>query len=418
MVVIKIRLIYISLLVLILLQILYFYNARLSPPLDINKKYPSIISNETSSVLWRFQVICHTVKAYNIPLLSEDIKRVNTEQKVMNQDIFGPLDSNKTSVVIIVQVHDRINYLRYLIKSLSIAKGINETLIIFSHDIWDDEMNTLVGSIKFAKVLQIFYPYSIQTHENIFPGDSPNDCPNGISKEQAKKLNCINAEWPDHFGHYRKAKVAQIKHHWWWKAHRVFDELQAIKHYDGLVLFLEEDHYLTEDFLDALTKMNSLRRKMKPRNDVISLGTHVHKKLRDKDSYKIVGVTYWHHGQHNMGMAFDRKVWEKIKTCRKTFCMFDDYNWDFSLSHLSTSCLSERLLVMFLKGPRIFHMGECGFHNKNNIECNTEEVVRKIRSNLEQIHPLLYPQKLRVEKFKSTKQRNLLGNGGWGSEVY
>ena len=400
----------------ILVQIIYYYNTHLNHPLHTNTIHYSVISNVTSSLLWRFQVICHTVKAYNAQLLSEDIKRVNNEEKVMNQDVFGPMYNNKISVVIIVQVHDRINYLRHLIKSLSIAKGINETLIIFSHDIWDDEMNTLVRSIKFAKVLQIFYPYSIQTHGNIFPGDSPSDCPSGVSKEQAKKLNCLNAEWPDHFGHYRTAKVAQIKHHWWWKAHRVFDELQTIRNYDGLVLFLEEDHYLTEDFLEVLSQMNNQRNKMEPLNDIICLGTHATKLSRDKDNYKKVEVTYWHYGHHNMGMAFDRKVWEKIKMCRQAFCNFDDYNWDFSLAHLSFSCMKESLRVMFLKGPRIFHMGECGFHNKKNIECNTEEVVRKIISKLEQLHHLLYPRSLIFEKFRTTKQRKLLGNGGWGDK--
>ena len=64
------------------------------------------------------------------------------------------------------------------------AKDIDRTLIIFSHDIWDDEVNELINSVDFAKTLQIFYPYSIQTHENAFPGESPNDCPRNAKKDQ------------------------------------------------------------------------------------------------------------------------------------------------------------------------------------------------------------------------------------------
>ena len=64
------------------------------------------------------------------------------------------------------------------------AKDIDRTLIIFSHDVWDEEVNQLINSIDFAKILQIFYPYSIQTHSNTFPGESPNDCPRNVKKDQ------------------------------------------------------------------------------------------------------------------------------------------------------------------------------------------------------------------------------------------
>ena len=68
--------------------------------------------------------------------------------------------------------------------SLSEASNINKTLIIFSHDVWDDAINDLVNSVNFAKTMQIFYPFSIQTHPNDFPGDSPNDCPRNATKEK------------------------------------------------------------------------------------------------------------------------------------------------------------------------------------------------------------------------------------------
>ena len=71
----------------------------------------------------------------------------------------GPV-TNKT-VVIAIQVHDRIQYLRWyftnsfklklntnlrrhLIKSFSLAKGIEHTLLVFSHDVWDENINYLV----------------------------------------------------------------------------------------------------------------------------------------------------------------------------------------------------------------------------------------------------------------------------------
>ena len=71
----------------------------------------------------------------------------------------GPV-TNKT-VVIAIQVHDRIQYLRWvlsnifklqlntnlcrhLIKSFSLARGIDRTLLVFSHDVWDENINYLV----------------------------------------------------------------------------------------------------------------------------------------------------------------------------------------------------------------------------------------------------------------------------------
>lgn len=82
------------------------------------------------------------------------------------------------------QVHTRLVYLRHLIVSLAQARDIDTTLLVFSHDIYHEEINELVQSIDFAKVMQIFYPFSIQTHPNEFPGESPNDCPRDINIEQ------------------------------------------------------------------------------------------------------------------------------------------------------------------------------------------------------------------------------------------
>lgn len=38
--------------------------------------------------------------------------------------------------------------------------------------------------IDFCKTMQIFYPYSIQTHPVSFPGESPEDCPRDITKAE------------------------------------------------------------------------------------------------------------------------------------------------------------------------------------------------------------------------------------------
>ena len=62
----------------------------------------------------------------------ERIDMINTEQSVKNEDIFGAVDNNNTLAVIVVQVHDRLQYLRQLIISFS---QVGFTLIAFDQNI-------------------------------------------------------------------------------------------------------------------------------------------------------------------------------------------------------------------------------------------------------------------------------------------
>lgn len=150
----------------------------------------------------------------NLSDIQRSIERYNEYQTIINEEIFGPLQND--SILIVIQVHQRITYLRHLIVSLAQARDISKTLLIFSHDFYDEEINELVQSIDFCKVMQIFYPFSIQTHPNEFPGTDPKDCKRDMKKEQAAIVRCQNAKYPDLYGHYREAKFTQTKHHWWY----------------------------------------------------------------------------------------------------------------------------------------------------------------------------------------------------------
>lgn len=43
--------------------------------------------------------------------------------------------------------------------------------------------------------------------------------------------------------------------------HHVFDELKVMKNYEGQVLLLEEDYYVTPDIISILQMMQNLRKK-------------------------------------------------------------------------------------------------------------------------------------------------------------
>uniref|UniRef100_A0A182YQF1 Alpha-1,6-mannosyl-glycoprotein 2-beta-N-acetylglucosaminyltransferase n=2 Tax=Neocellia TaxID=44535 RepID=A0A182YQF1_ANOST len=352
----------------------------------------------------------------NISDILRMIHRYNDLQTVLNEDIYGPLQND--SVIIVVQVHKRITYLRHLIVSLAQARDISRTLLVFSHDHYDDDINDLVQSIDFCKVMQIFYPFSIQTHPNEFPGADPGDCPRDIKKEQALLRKCNNALHPDLYGHYREAKFTQTKHHWWWKANRVFDQLEVTKYHTGMVVFLEEDHYVAEDFLYILELMFRKSQDLCPKCNILSLGTYL-KTFNYYTYNKKVEVTPWISSKHNMGMAFNRTTWYDIVRCARHFCEYDDYNWDWSLQHVSQQCLKQKLHVMVVKGPRVFHIGEWyGVHHKKS-NCESNQVISKVQQVLKVARgsQQLFPRSISLTQtsvIKKTKLRK--GNGGWGDQ--
>jgi len=398
----------------------------------------------------------------------KNIYEANYNQVLRNEEKFGPITNS--TIVIVIQVHNRLVYLRQLIESLRIARDIENTLLVFSHDVWDVSINRLVRSIKFARLVQIFYPFSLQTHPHSFPGESPKDCPRDAKPDRAKVLGCTNAHWPDIHGHYREAKFTQTKHHWWWKTNQVFHRVDVLTNFNGTVLFLEEDHFVSEDFLYVLNLMHQQALAM-PENkvDILCLGTYL-RKFNPKATQKQAGpvapawphlggllhpgpmarklhwapnfltsllsvfhkgrpvfegrpefsvnqkveVTQWVSSKHNMGMAFNRELWAKIAACSNQFCQYDDYNWDWSLQYVSLHCLKQKLQVMLVKGPRVFHIGECGVHHKK-ADCDSNVVIQKVKTILKTAKNYLFPPRLSVMRTVLKKKLKLKkGNGGWG----
>ena len=65
---------------------------------------------------------------------------------------------------------------------------------------------------------------------------------------RAERLKCTNAKWPDLYGHYREAKFTQTKHHWWWKANRIFNELRVTKNYNGKYWYMYCNHFRMTEY--------------------------------------------------------------------------------------------------------------------------------------------------------------------------
>jgi len=409
------------------------------------------------------------VESSKISEIKRTIEDINNQQNIWNLEKFGNITNSTT--VIAIQVHNRATYLRYLIESLSISSNIDKSFLIFSHDVWDENINSIISSINFTRVQQIFFPHSLQLHPHTFPGFGPKDCIKNWSLKEFPGTDCTNSKWPDMHGHYREPKYSQTKHHWWWKANHIFHNIDVLKQFTGHVVFLEEDHYVAPDFMLLLDMMKYHQDNKHKNVDILSLGTYLrkfnlkgrgggrkepdqvsnlmhldgaqqHRSLKSLKSFHQeqhqhvarhllwepsffnsllnmfhqAEITDWVSSKHNMGMSITRDVWNKIRSCASMFCTYDDYNWDWSLQKISLSCLKPTSLkVMVLKGPRIFHVGECGVHQKNK-DCDHSVVVTRVQSILKTVKTYLYPSNLVVMSAHPRKLKMKKGNGGWADK--
>lgn len=268
-----------------------------------------------------------------------------------NLDLYPNLGKNR--IIFVLYVHNRPEYLRIVIDSLSRVDGINETLLIVSHDGYFDEMVKIVESIKFCLVKQIFAPYSPHVFPTAFPGVSSSDC-NG--RDDSDETKCEGN--PDQFGNYRLPKIVSLKHHWWWMMNTVWDGLRESRKHYGDILFIEEDHFLYPNAYRNLQKLIELKPKKCPDcyftnlapSNVVSRGERFEMLVAER--------------MGNVGYAFNRSVWRKIHRKAREFCLFDDYNWDITM--WAAVYPSFGGLVHTLRGPRTsaIHFGNCGLHQK------------------------------------------------------
>ncbi|XP_003740359.1 alpha-1,6-mannosyl-glycoprotein 2-beta-N-acetylglucosaminyltransferase [Galendromus occidentalis] len=341
------------------------------------------------------------------------VTELNRIQEIHNEDLYGPLTENDP--VIVIQVHNRWTYLEGLIASLRTVPGINRTLLIFSHDFYDETsfIEELPKIVTFTKMMQIFYPNSIQLEPNRFPGDHPNDCPRDIRKDQAEAIHCQNYGFPDLHGHYREGKFCQTKHHWWWKINRVMDALNVTMFHRGPFIFLEEDHYVAPDLLHVLRLMENAQPTACPGCRIFVMGTYV-KTNNYRQLSPTVDMIKWVSSRHNMGMVVYRDLWKSIRDrCAQTFCTYDDYNWDWSLYRVSMTCLEKPLQAMVVRTTRVFHVGECGVHHKGK-NCDQSRLTLAAQRTIESAGEFLFPKSLRVQRGLERPLKAQRPNGGWG----
>uniref|UniRef100_A0A0N5AD62 Alpha-1,6-mannosyl-glycoprotein 2-beta-N-acetylglucosaminyltransferase n=1 Tax=Syphacia muris TaxID=451379 RepID=A0A0N5AD62_9BILA len=338
------------------------------------------------------------------------INFLNSHYEVLNTDKFGP--ANESKFIIVVQVHTRIEYLKYLISSLEQAKGIENGLLIFSHDYFSSEINNIIRNITFCRVMQILYPYPVQLFPTSFPGQAPDDCGEKMTKSEAERVRCRNWAHPDKYGHYRVAKLTQIKHHWWWKMNYVFDGVMKRFSLSRVwVVLLEEDHYVSPDFLHVMELITQHKDKLCSFCQVISLGIYLKNYANFKNDLPKLGIYPWFSSKHNMGLAMNEAAWNQVKNCSTMFCTYDDYNWDWTLMHLSAKCFPSKWRVIAAKAPRVLHIGDCGVHTHR---CAVHNAAEKARELFKDARDLLFPKSLKITEVSKRMLKPSRENGGWG----
>ncbi|XP_010262401.1 PREDICTED: alpha-1,6-mannosyl-glycoprotein 2-beta-N-acetylglucosaminyltransferase-like [Nelumbo nucifera] len=320
-----------------------------------------------------------------------------------NLDLFPNLAEDH--ITLVLYVHNRPQYLKVVVESLSKVEGIGETLLIVSHDGYFEEMNKIVKSIRFCQVKQIFAPYSPHLFPNSFPGVSPGDCQ---QKDDPSKKHCKGN--PDQYGNHRSPKIVSLKHHWWWMMNTVWDGLKETRQHSGHILFIEEDHFIFPNAyrnIQLLTKLKAQKcsdcyaANLAP-SDVNSRGEGWASLIAEK-----IG---------NIGYAFNRTVWRKIHSRAREFCFFDDYNWDITM--WATVYPSFGGPVYTLRGPRASaaHFGKCGLHQGQGEQgaCIDNGSVNIAIEEVDRITNVNSDWEVHIYKRQSGYQAGFKGWGGWG----
>ncbi|XP_041374177.1 alpha-1,6-mannosyl-glycoprotein 2-beta-N-acetylglucosaminyltransferase-like [Gigantopelta aegis] len=345
----------------------------------------------------------------DVETFHREVDFLNHQGFIHNQQTFTPRLTSE-SIVILVQVHNRPDQLQMQIDSFRKMRYINETLVIFSHDFYSQDVFDVLAKIDFCPYMQIFYPYAIQVYNNQFPGDDPKDCPRNLKKAEARQQKCNNAEYQDTYGHYREAQEATVKHHWLWKLQFIFENCSLLRNFEGIIFRIEDDYYLAEDTIYYLRKLDQQGRIRCPECKMYIMGQTTDYS-RDEYQSGAAKKDYWLVG-NGRGMALRKDFWKLFKYCKQSFCLFDDCNWDSTLMVVTATCIPGGLKMLKPLGSRVFHLGSCkGLHQHN--ACKTTDVLNKVLSILKRNQKYLFPEHVNIASDFPAFAKRTTPYGGW-----
>ncbi|KAM0063087.1 putative alpha-1,6-mannosyl-glycoprotein 2-beta-N-acetylglucosaminyltransferase [Helianthus debilis subsp. tardiflorus] len=365
-------------------------------------------SNEEIDRSSEFSVnVTGLIKSIKLPKHNRLSKMLENKNQLppRNMDLYPNLAKGR--IIIVLYVHNRPQYLKLVVDSLSRVSGIDETLLIVSHDGYFEEMNKVVEGIRFCQVKQIFAPFSPHIFPDSFPGVSPNDCKD---KDSAVEKHCEGTT--DQYGNHRSPKIVSLKHHWWWMMNTVWDGLKETTGHTGDILFIEEDHFIFPNAYRNLKMLTELKPKKCPDCYAANLAPS-NVKSRGENWDSLIAER-----MGNVGYTFNRTVWRKIHRKAKEFCFFDDYNWDITM--WVTVYPSFGRPVYSIRGSRAsaVHFGKCGLHQGQgeNTACVDNGVVNIETEEIDKVVNIKPEWGVHVISNQDGYQAGFRGWGGWGDK--
>ncbi|XP_049870358.1 alpha-1,6-mannosyl-glycoprotein 2-beta-N-acetylglucosaminyltransferase-like [Pectinophora gossypiella] len=356
--------------------------------------------------------------ALNLSVIRRLIDEYNRNETILNQDIYGPI--KKDTTILVIQVKTLTLYLKNLIMSMSDVHGIEDALVVFSHSHYDENLNEFVRSIDFCRILQIYFPYSLQANPDTFPGFEAGDCPYYIDIATARAQNCTGAYNPDLHGYYRHPSTVEKKHHWWWTANKVFENLTFSSKHEGMVVFLDDDLFLLQDFLYMVVYMKESATPLS-QYEFLSLGTLTGDIVFDESKAYRVAVTSWDPQYHTAAMAFDVTTWNKIVSHFDLFCNVDEFSWSRSLFYLSLNKKGngDRFKVLSCDTPRAYKIKPQTLYERM-LQLTSLDTVYRLLQIKTKYEDNLFPPTLEVYtdiELRSQEFNALFtfeNSGGWG----
>lgn len=346
------------------------------------------------------------------------IKHLTMGEKINNQDMHGPLTED--TVVIVIPIQVVTIQIKFLIISLAKARGIEGALIVFSHSYYHEGTNRFIQGLKFCKIMQIYYPHPIKVFDDQFPAFNRKDCPHVLLQEYAEEINCTPAFSPDIHGRYRDPSKAELKHHWWWTANQVFDGLRTFREHTGVVVFIDGDYYVTEDFIYMLLFLKHTCGQY-TKCEMLSLTGDIKKNVNINLTSDVV-VTTWEPHLHSKVVAFSQATWDVIVAHFDKFCVFDDYSWARSLFFISLNRkLGTRFRVATPVVPRAYQVyTETSQESTHIVEHNVMRSLFSILTHQEKLEEKLFPPYLMFDVDIDLEYDEFVdfdymdNNGGWG----
>ncbi|KAH9363768.1 hypothetical protein HPB48_022107 [Haemaphysalis longicornis] len=157
--------------------------------------------------------------------------------------------------------------------------------------------------------------------------------------------------------HYDEQVLGVSKSANFCKLNFVLEGMNATRNHSGPFLLLEEDYYVSPDYLSAVALMLKSKPNLCGRNLCLCMVGNMRGATASHMVDK-VDIRLWKNNTNNLGIIITRDTWQAIRNCSNAFCTYDDYNWDLTLTGIAGTCFPPGSLAVSLSVSRVYHIGD------------------------------------------------------------